>query len=169
MPDLIDAVRQGPFKDEAVEAGLDRLTIIPFFIRYQPFKDQAVEALVQIGAGTEVTVPILIEQFVDEGMSTSHWDGHVHRLRPCEEFAGPDRWSGRTVAHRRPDRPECRHARMCGGGPWGNRPGGESRGPHSDSRARRGSTGFRSPDVCADMLSRLWVRSESTRRLPSRY
>ncbi len=52
VPDLIDAVRQGPFKDEAVEAGLDRLDIVPFFIRYRPFKDQAVEALVQIGAGT---------------------------------------------------------------------------------------------------------------------
>lgn len=43
VPDLIDLVRQGPFKDEAVDA------------------------LVWIGAGAEVTVPVLIGWFVQEG------------------------------------------------------------------------------------------------------
>jgi len=43
VPDLIDEVRQGQIKDEAVET------------------------LVRIGAGTEVTVPVLIERFIKEG------------------------------------------------------------------------------------------------------
>ena len=43
IPDLIDAVRKERFPDEAVDA------------------------LVQIGAGAEVTVPILIQQFLKEG------------------------------------------------------------------------------------------------------
>ena len=43
VPDLIDAVRHGPLKEEAIEA------------------------LVRIGQGAEVTVPILIERFLAEG------------------------------------------------------------------------------------------------------
>jgi HEAT repeat protein len=42
-PDLIDAVRNGPWRDEAVDA------------------------LVSIGAGAEVTVPVLIDRFVKRG------------------------------------------------------------------------------------------------------
>jgi HEAT repeat protein len=43
VPDLVEAVRGGPFQDEAVNA------------------------LVQIGAGAEVTVPILIQRFIKQG------------------------------------------------------------------------------------------------------
>src|SRR5262249_36174184 len=43
VPDLIELVRQGPFKDEALDA------------------------LVRIGAGAEVTVPTLIQRFVAQG------------------------------------------------------------------------------------------------------
>ena len=59
VPDLIDEVRQGQIKDEAVVA------------------------LVSIGAGTEVTVPALIEQFLKAGclhltgMGTFGFDARV--------------------------------------------------------------------------------------------
>ena len=104
MPDLIEIARQGPIQDEGGEAGLHGLEFWALRNGNLQLRDDAVEALVQIGVGTEVTVPHLIERFVEEGCLRLHGTGR-NRVQPaCEGFAGPDRWSGRPGTHRRADR-----------------------------------------------------------------
>ncbi len=67
VPDLIEIARQGPIQDEGGEAGLHGLEFWALRNGNLQLRDDAVEALVQIGVGTEVTVPRLIERFIEEG------------------------------------------------------------------------------------------------------
>ena len=111
-PDLIEAVRRGPNRD------------------------QAVNALVSIGAGADVTVPILIDRLRQARLPAPHRDGQLRIRHFRGQGPGPRRRAGRAGTAEDPERPGREHARVCGLRPRRDRPGGAGGRPGSHPRHR---------------------------------